>query len=263
MKKRNFMEYRKSVITAFIEQKIRDYINSPEKLLYISDVKYAAAACCLVKHANGLKGLAKELNIGHGLLRKWRTEDRFLNIIDQLELEFPGYLIKYLERRSLKAINLRDDYFSKPITEMAKTAPAELSWTDFYDIPAYSQTLILRILGSMQRYQENYLNKAVENIDYLNLTKENRNLISILNQFNIFIKYVFTAWGKKQPQIKKMYKDFNEEIKTDISNEVKHYLMAVANMQEIKGKLKPDNIKGLIYYLHVLNGNVNLVDMEI
>jgi hypothetical protein len=109
----NLPRLSKKLIPRFIRSKLADYAEPTRKgtpkgePVGFSKTKYCATLYALrdkvLSGGEDLKAQAKELKVSHGLLRKWRTDPRFKDLVARHEREFFGFLLGSIRHREKRA----------------------------------------------------------------------------------------------------------------------------------------------------------------
>lgn len=115
------------ILTSFMDDKIKNYIEPTREgtprgeQIGFSRAKYKAAVLCLTN--SPIKKIAEVCDVSYGLLRKWRTEEGFIEQINQLADEFANLFYK-----EIKSISLSKEP-DKPISP--KSFRDVESWGDY------------------------------------------------------------------------------------------------------------------------------------
>jgi len=257
-KKINISESLVSFLNAFFYQKINTYTEPIRRgtprgePIGFSHQKYNAALFCLKKWK--LKDLANVVGVSHGLLRKWRTEDRYWDLTDKLQSEYTDLLIKHLEARAQRQKELADEYFKKSIKEIARTPPPELGWNEFRDLKQYSQSLILLIAGKVGKYTESLWKKIGPRPDGYNYPERILDF-SVANQCHHF----FEILGGYPLKSKRELGEYLSSIKSEAWKESDHAFL-VGSLE--LGLISEEERKRLICAAHNLMGKFSEVDMN-
>lgn len=146
-------EYKLTFLARFIAEKGETY-REPERkgtpkgdFIGFSLKKYRASLLSLLNMPLG--ELAQQVGVSYGLLRKWRTEERFMDQLEKHERDFVDMLLQRLKSRAERQDTLMDNHLARPLQEVAKTPPPILSWDEFRDIALYSPSLKLLIAGRL------------------------------------------------------------------------------------------------------------------
>jgi len=158
MNSSKLVKSKETLLDIFLTEKLQTYIEPTRKgtpkgdPVGFSATKYTATLACMKKMP--LKKIAAQLNVSYGLLRKWRTEDKFNELIIQHCTEFAKKVKNHLVRRTKKQDELWTEYIKLPLDEIAKTPPPSLSQNEFMDIRSYSNLLILEMHKTILGYWE-------------------------------------------------------------------------------------------------------------
>jgi len=262
MKKASDADFKKTFLKNFINDKILKYVEPQRRgtpkgnPIGLSKVKYNAAALCSLTKTS-VKEIANQLDVSYGLLRKWRTEDKFYEVVDELEREFCQLLVEHLKKRGEKQLQLRDEYFSKTLDEMIKTYPPFINWDEFVDIKNYSEAFMLLIVGTAGRYLEN-LKKEIEAAGYDDINERQRLQLSIESQCHQFF---MNTMHYSTDSVEEFQNKFGDVISKQSSNmQSLNYNISLAILK--KGTLTEDDRKTLVYIAHDLAGKYSFVKMD-
>jgi hypothetical protein len=100
----NLPKLSEKLLARFIEDKLANYVEPTKKgtpkgePVGFSRTKYKATLYTLrqrvLSDGEGLEAQASKLNVSYGLLRKWRSEERFVDLVSQHEKEFSDYVLR-------------------------------------------------------------------------------------------------------------------------------------------------------------------------
>jgi len=249
------------LIDNFIYRKIDEYevptrAGTPrgEPIGY-SAKKYYAAVLCL--KTVPVKEMAKMTKVSYGLLRKWRTEDDFKKLVEELSVEFTAEVINHLVARGIKQAELADEYVSRSVEEISKTPPPELTWNEFEDLKFYSEKLMATIIFvSMKHFGP--LRKEVEkhySPEGPELPKAKRAIYFQVQSFwDIIRHYPFKKDHRKK------HSDIPE---TKAGLNYKASLIQIAHEWRNDKALSEDTLKLTIFTLHDMAGKFTPMDMDI
>jgi hypothetical protein len=103
--------------------------------------KYAASLLALTT-LDG-KSTAKQLGVSHGVLRKWRTEPAFKNLVDKHCKEFADRLLRHVKERITADRKDTEDLLKLPLEELARSQVAgRRTYTEFSDGELYGDRLL-------------------------------------------------------------------------------------------------------------------------
>lgn len=239
-----------SFLQTFMARRLSSYVE-PERAgtprgepIGFSAQKYAAVLYCLTNRP--LKEIAKEIKVSYGLLRKWRTEDKFWDVFDETVTEFADTVINHLKKRADKQKELRDDYFSKSVDEMIKMYPMFLNWDEFLDIKLYFQGLVLFLFGKAKRHLEALVDE--DDLDSLSFWYQLKGFINCLTTYT-------------SESVEEYNKEFGDVIDTENKKMQEISYLACLNLLR-KEKLSEEDRKMLIYVMHDQAGRYNYVKMD-
>jgi hypothetical protein len=148
---------------AFAIQKTRSYQGPQRKgtvrgrLKAFSTPKFSAAVYCLKR--TPLREIASAVPVSYGLLRKWRTEERFLSLLSTLSTEFVDQVVlRHLRRRAEVQLGLDTAYTDRTIAEIAETPPPRLGWRDFRDLSLYSHDVLGLLAERLHKIHQGLMN---------------------------------------------------------------------------------------------------------
>ena len=154
---------RPSLMDAFVIQKTKAYQKPQRKGAprgepkAFSAPKYEAAVYCLKR--TPLREIAAAVPVSYGLLRKWRTEERFLSLLSTLRTEFVDQVVlRHLRRRAEAQLSLDKAYADRTIVEIAETPPPQLGWRDFRDLSLYSQDVLGLLAERLPKIHQGLMN---------------------------------------------------------------------------------------------------------
>lgn len=220
--------------------------------------KYWAAALCL--KTIPLKEMAELVKVSHGLLRKWRTEDSFKKLVDELSTEYVTEVINHIVKRGIKQAELADEYFSRSVKEISKTPPPELTWNEFEDLKFYSEELMGKIMFVSIKHYESLL-KEVEThftLDGPSLQKEE---LSVYFQVETFWE-IIRHYPFRKRDLSKHFDLFDAD---NVGKNLFYDAILIRIDQEWSedGELSEETLKRTIYTLHEMAKKFTPVDMDI
>jgi hypothetical protein len=258
-----------TLLDSFFKEKILEY-DEPQRKgtprgepIGFSAKKYYAALMMLKKFP--LKDLAGMINVSYGLLRKWRTEDKFIEQIEKNETDFTLRVFKHLVKRGEKQKKLRDDYFNKSVEYIAATYPPLLTLNEFNDLKFYTNSLVITIARSLPKYYEKKYKKAVDRINdiYPKTDDGDRLVLAVSSQFQSFYDILKTTHGvKTKKELSGLIKEVNALTDKKIKAESKLVQSIIAAEWKITGTISELVVKNAIYTIHNLSDNYTLVDMD-
>ena len=202
-----------------------------------------------------LKDLAKVAHVSNGVLRKWRAEKGFWELVDQFQVEFTNHLIKHIEKRGKRQKQLADEYFEKPIKEITHIPIPELGWAEFSDLKTYSPPLVLETLEGVSKYMESLAEKieSQKNAEHI---KRDPN-VAILFQCESFLRIL-----KQYPFLKKKSKKhlLTAKHREEAQQNREHGFLVDSLAMGVS--LSEEQRKELIYLAHNLIGNYVAVEMN-
>jgi len=160
-------EEKRTLLGQYIHDRAQEYIEpiregTPRgEPVGFSSVKYAAVLYALMNTKQ--KEVAERLEVSHGLLRKWHTEQAFKNAIDEHCLRFSDLFISNLRDRVKRNQALSDAYLAQPLKKIASQNQPSLGYFEVSDAGFYSRKL--RGYISMVLFIETELAIKEENID--------------------------------------------------------------------------------------------------
>jgi hypothetical protein len=251
-------------LDAFLMKKVERHIE-PErkgtpkgKPIGFSRKKHAAALMCLKK--NPLKFIAETVKVSHGLLRKWRTEDSFKELVDSLAAECAKNIMVHIIIRGYKQKELADEYFTKPVEEILKTAPPELTWIEFNDLKHYSEKLIVLMMAMLAKMIADFLKKF--EVLPETLTNEDLITVSIQHQCSSFLKVLIAYPFRKKDKVQ-IIQEVEEVKKELLGSSYKSILSFISSEWYESRTISEETLKKTIYTIHNLSGNFTPVDMDV
>lgn len=97
--------------------------------------KYLATLCALM--TINVKQQARDLNISYGVLRKWRTEEEFMKMVNIHAGEFALIFLNRIKKRYDEENSLMENFLSMPLQDIANSEPPPLGDDEFTDITIY------------------------------------------------------------------------------------------------------------------------------
>jgi len=146
-------EYPMTLLRVFVDGKASMYSAPSRKgtprgeTIGFSEVKYLATLFGLIKMP--LKNVAKALEISHAMLRKWRTEDAFLDLIDQHVREFASLFMENIRIRIKRREKLQDDFEAQSLADIASQDLPSLDYSEVSDAQHYSDIVFSYIVLSL------------------------------------------------------------------------------------------------------------------
>ena len=143
----------KTLLGTFIKNKIKNYIpptreGTPKgKAIGFPLNKVKASLFFLTRLT--LKEIAGNAGVSYGVLRKWTTEEKFINLVHKHCSEFVSLNVKNNEDRVIKQINLEKQHLKKSFKEIAKEPRSVLNLDEYKDIGLYSDFLLKEIAKAM------------------------------------------------------------------------------------------------------------------
>lgn len=239
-------------------EKLRTYIEPTRKgtpkgdPVGFSATKYTATLACMKKIP--LKKIAAQLNVSYGLLRKWRTEDNFNELIIQHCIEFAKKVKNHLVRRAKKQHELWTEYIKHPLDEVVKTPPPFLSQNEFMDIKFYSNLLILEVHKTIFGYWE----KIAQGDELLTMKADEVILVCNLQTQIVYLYdiLVIPVSNKKEHerQISKLERSKNADKEKWVED--------IRNILSIK-EPDEDALKVAVALTYHIQNKLTLVDMDI
>ena len=252
---------RPSVMDAFMIQKARAY-REPQRQgiprgwpMRFSTPKFRAAVCCL--KCTHLREIASAVPVSYGLLRKWRTETRFLSLMATLSTEFVDQAVMgHLKRRVEVQMGLDDAYSAKTITDIAETPPPRLGWTEFSDVRFYSEGLLGRLADKLRKTRADLMRGTEQRSD-MDVFNRRRDALYQALQCEGLLALVKTHVPTltKDPR-----SDVNPARSCGEAQRDAEYERSLTML--VEGPLGQDERKRIIAVLHRLRGRFTVVEME-
>jgi hypothetical protein len=252
---------RLSLLDAFMIQKTRAY-NEPRRKgiprgrpMGLATPKFGAAVYCL--KSTPLKEIASAVPVSYGLLRKWRTEERFLSLVTMLSTEFVDRaLVKHLEKRAEVQRGLDDAYSEKTMADIAGTPPPQLGWAEFRDLSSYSEDLLSLLGARLRKTQAELLERAGPRWDAEDFRQRRDGLYRALQCEGLLalVRARFLIL-KKDPRKYENPGSSCAEARRDAEYERSLTMLG-------DGPLGQDERKRMIAVLHRLRGRFTLVELE-
>lgn len=154
-------ENTRTLLGRFVQEKTQQYIEplregTPRgEPIGLSAVKYGASLYGLTNIKQ--KEIAERLDISHGLLRKWHTEEPFKAMIDKHCREFAEVFIRNMRDRIKLREALNKNFLAQPLQEIASQEFSSLGYYEISDAGDYSDLADLNISNSL----EIEVNKAI------------------------------------------------------------------------------------------------------
>jgi hypothetical protein len=262
MKKQESQKHGLSLLDVFAGKKI-DLYEEPERRgtprgepIGFTKRKYIAALLCSKDIKQ--KQIAEITKVSHAMLRKWRTEDKFLEVTDNFMVEFVDHLIRHLEKRAKKQLQLTEKYFELSLLDMTKTPPHELTWTEFRDVLQYDSFIIIRTLNKLLKRISDMGKKSAN----LKMSKQN---LALYYQFVDFLEIGQHYFSKKHNiKISSSQSQFYQEFKEqDKMIRQKFNLLSLRWDLESKKSVSEENLKNVIFTLHHSSESFIPVDMDL
>jgi len=195
------------LLTRFIDDKLSTYVEPSKKgtpkgeRVGFSRTKYRATLYALrgrvLDTTEDLIAQAKELKVSYGLLRKWRSEQDFKNLVSQHEKEFTGYLLQILRRSDDR---MRIQNAKRKVGELLDQSLKELQSINTAARDSKQKELVRKLMiliqgniqneltksdvkpQDLQKYQQLALDQAIELLqDRRAATKHRRDIIKLLS----------------------------------------------------------------------------------
>src|SRR5262249_46605607 len=195
------------LLTRFIDDKLSTYVEPSKKgtpkgeRVGFSRTKYRATLYALrgrvLDTTEDLIAQAKELKVSYGLLRKWRSEQDFKNLVSQHEKEFTGYLLQILRRSNDR---MRIQNAKRKVGELFDQSLKELQSINAAARDSKQKELVRKLMiliqgniqneltksdvkpQDLQKYQQLALDQAIELLqDRRAATKHRRDIIKLLS----------------------------------------------------------------------------------
>jgi hypothetical protein len=217
--------------------------------------KFKAAVYCL--KSTPLREIASAVPVSHGLLRKWRTEERFLSLMAKLGAEFVDQTVmRHLKKRAQVQMELDDAYSIKTIIDIAKTPPPQLGWAEFSDMSFYSEELLSLLAHRVCKSLADLMKGSEPGLDEDDLNQRRGDPYQAL-QFEGLLALVKT-------HVFTLTKDLRNQ-----ENPVPSYTAARRDAEYerslgilVEGPLAQDERKRMIAVLHRLKGRFTPIEME-
>jgi hypothetical protein len=220
----------------------------------VSPKKYLAALLSLKNLKQ--KYIAEIANSTHNSVRKWNTEDDFLDLTDNFKTEYAEYVIKHLKKRSKRQLELRDEYFALSPLEMIDTPPTLLSLSEFYDLNQYEFWTLVRTFHKLIKVMEDLGKKAVLLVgpeQDVALSYQCSDILSLISPFTL----------KKSKGVKESR--CVEVIPTEAlkRNQFTAIRIILGHELKTKGQMSEDTLKKTIWLMHREADSYNEIDMEV
>lgn len=252
---------RLSVMDAFMIRKARAYKEPQRKgiprgrPMGFSTPKFRAAVYCL--KSTHLREIASAVPVSYGLLRKWRTERRFLSLMATLSTEFVDQAVMgHLKRRAEVQMGLDDAYSAKTISDMAETPPPQLGWAEFRDVSFYSEGLLGRLADKVRKTHADLMRGSEQRLDMDVFDRRRDDLYQALQCEGLLAllkTHVLTLTNDPR-------NDENPVPSCGQAQRDAEYERSLAML--VEGPLAQDERKRIIAVLHRLRGRFTLVEME-
>jgi hypothetical protein len=252
---------RSSLMEVFVLQKTRDY-REPQRRgtprsqpKAFSAPKFAAAVYCLKN--TSLREIATAVPVSYGLLRKWRTEERFLSLLSTLSEEFVDQVVlRHLRRRAEVQLDLDQAYIDQTITKIAETPPPQLGWRDFRDLSFYSQGVLGLLAERLHRIQIELTNGSEPGKEGAAMPQRRGDLYMALQCEGLLaLGGAHLRTPEEGPR-----KGENPIFACGEARVEAEYKRSVAML--VDGPLKQDERKRMVVLLHRLRGRFTPVELE-
>lgn len=159
-----------TTLEKFIREKLDNYVEPQREgtpkgePIGLSLVKYKASLLLMASRKQ--KEIAEEVGVSYGLLRKWKTEQDFIKIVDEHVNEFSELRIKLLSEEEEKDLKKFKESLNKSAEEMLASLLTETSILRSYDaeINQYGTKLLKTIEEKLSKKVE--LQKKVTLFDF-------------------------------------------------------------------------------------------------
>jgi hypothetical protein len=217
--------------------------------------KFRAAVYCL--KSTPLREIASAVPVSYGLLRKWRTEERFLSLMVTLSTEFVDQAVmRQLRKRAEVQMGLDDAYSVKTITDIARTPPPQLGWTEFRDLSFYSEELLSLLADKVRKTHTDLMKGTEQRLDGEGFNRRRDDLYQALQCEGLLaLVKTHVPTLKKDPR--------NDENPVPSCGEARRdaeYDRSLAML--VERPLAQGERKRMITVLHRLRGRFTLVEME-
>lgn len=135
-------EGKRTLLGSFVHERTRRYLEPSRegtprgKTIGFSGVKYGATLYGLTNIKQ--KEIAEHLEVSHGLLRKWNTEEPFKAMVDKHCREFAEVFIRNMRDRIKQRETQNDVYLGKSLQEIASQDIPSLNYEEISDARSYS-----------------------------------------------------------------------------------------------------------------------------
>ena len=252
---------RPSLMDAFVIQKTRTYQEPQRKGTArgrpkaFSTPKFSAAVYCLKR--TPLREVASAVPVSYGLLRKWRTEERFLSLLSTLSTEFVDQVVmRHLRRRAEVQSGLDTAYTDGTIAEVAETPPPQLGWRDFRDLSLYSQDVLGLLAERLRNIHNGLMNGSGQGNSEADIRRRPGDLYMALQCEGLLaLVGAHLRSLKKDPR-----KPENPVSSCGEARREAEYERSVAVL--VDGSLAQNERKRMIVVLHRLRGRFTPVELE-
>lgn len=175
-------EKNRTLLGRFIQKKVQEYIEPSKEgtprgePVGFSGAKYGASLYGLTNIKQ--KEIAEHLNISHGLLRKWNTEEAFKEMVDKHCREFAEVFIRNVRDRIKRRETLNDSYHAQSFQEMARQDLPYLDHKEIGDAADYSDRVNFYIDNALNAETEKSIKEG-----NINLSLEIFNVIQAIKFF--------------------------------------------------------------------------------
>ena len=155
----------RTLLGRFIQEKVRQYIEPSREgtprgePIGFSGVKYGATLYGLTNIKQ--KEIAERLEISHGLLRKWNTEESFKAMIDKHCREFTEVFMRNMRDRIKRREALNEAFLAQSLQEIASQDLPSFVHSEISDANDYS----LKLLKLIYETGDKALEKAISEGD--------------------------------------------------------------------------------------------------
>ncbi len=253
---------RTSLMDAFMIRKASSYHEPRQRgvprgrPMGFSTAKFKAAVYCL--KSTPLKEIALAVPVSYGLLRKWRTEKRFLSLMLELGTEFVDKAVmRHLKKRAEVQMGFNDAYSTRTIIDTAKTPPPQLGWAEFGDVSLYSEEVLSRLANEVRKTHADLVKGSGAGLDDVQAFKEGREDLYQALQCEGLLALLETHGPTltKDPR-----KHDNPVPSLTVARRDAEYERSLGIL--VEGPLAQDERKRMIAVLHRLRGRYTLIEME-
>lgn len=199
-------EERQTLLTGFLNEKAREYVaptrrgTAKGERIGFSVSKYLATLCALLNTGSN-EETAKKLGVSYGLLRKWRSEVEFVELVDKHIAEFSIVFIQRVKERIREQECVDATFFQLPIEKMDSAEPNAVTYEEFDDVEAYNSRIFEKIVNELHRFGN------------LESDSEKESLFAIKCRFKVFeiLDRVIASRGTPSP-LKKLFLNYWAQI---------------------------------------------------